>query len=432
MTITVPNAVVANDDASVTPQNMPVTTDVLANDTISLGGAPFNIGSLTVPEGSGPTHGTVDVEDGRSPTSPTPDTPAPTATPTGSATPPPPTRCAWSRRSTSPSVRTSWWPVPMRSSLPRPRRSRSRCWATTPARPVSRWTRPRSRSRRRPATAPRLIDPTTGAVTYTPAARFSGVDTFNYQVCDTSNPTPVCATHVGDDHRAEHGHRGRRRGGDAGEHRDQDLHPGQRHHHARWRAVGSGLGDDRRSAGQRQGHGEQGRHRALHTERRLHGQDSFDYRVCDTAVPVPNCADATVTITIQKTGLSIVREGIRQGHHHDGIVSVGDTIDYTFTVTNIGVGLVRRRGCVDPMIGSVSCPATELAAGKEMVCTSDAGHVITAADATSGRVTNSAVAVGAPSCPTPPAGLRRTALTAAASRPAARPWCRSSRTPAPS
>ena len=35
-----------------------------------------------------------------------------------------------------------------------------------------------------------------GTITYTPAAGFSGTDSYTYQVCDTSHPTPVCDTAV--------------------------------------------------------------------------------------------------------------------------------------------------------------------------------------------------------------------------------------------
>jgi len=41
------------------------------------------------------------------------------------------------------------------------------------------------------------VNPATGAVLYTPAHGFSGVDHFTYTVCDTSVPTPVCGTAVG-------------------------------------------------------------------------------------------------------------------------------------------------------------------------------------------------------------------------------------------
>jgi LPXTG-motif cell wall-anchored protein len=33
-----------------------------------------------------------------------------------------------------------------------------------------------------------------GTITYTPAAGFSGIDSYGYQICDTSTPTPVCDT----------------------------------------------------------------------------------------------------------------------------------------------------------------------------------------------------------------------------------------------
>ena len=35
-----------------------------------------------------------------------------------------------------------------------------------------------------------------GTITYTPAAGFSGTDSYTYEVCDTSHPTPVCDTAV--------------------------------------------------------------------------------------------------------------------------------------------------------------------------------------------------------------------------------------------
>ena len=37
------------------------------------------------------------------------------------------------------------------------------------------------------------VNATTGEVTFTPNAGFSGTTTYSYQVCDTSTPTPVCA-----------------------------------------------------------------------------------------------------------------------------------------------------------------------------------------------------------------------------------------------
>ena len=38
------------------------------------------------------------------------------------------------------------------------------------------------------------VNPTTGAITYTPNVHYVGMDTLTYQVCDNSAPTPLCAT----------------------------------------------------------------------------------------------------------------------------------------------------------------------------------------------------------------------------------------------
>ena len=96
VTVTVlPNEVTAEDDSSTTPQNTPVTTSVLGNDSST--GAPLDPGSVTVTVQ--PQHGTVVVNDD-------------------------------------------------------------------------------------------------GTITYTPNANYSGPDTYTYQVCDTSVPTPVCDTAV--------------------------------------------------------------------------------------------------------------------------------------------------------------------------------------------------------------------------------------------
>jgi hypothetical protein len=99
-TVTVPvtvgaNTVTANPDTATTQQGSPVTTHVLANDTVSSGGAALNPASVQVVTSA--AHGTTSV------------------------------------------------------------------------------------------------NPTTGAVTYTPTGSFSGTDSYQYTVCDLSSPTPICS-----------------------------------------------------------------------------------------------------------------------------------------------------------------------------------------------------------------------------------------------
>ena len=413
VTVTVPNDVVAHDDASVTPQNTPVTTDVLANDTISLGGAPFNVESLTVPEGSGPTHGHVAVVEGQIVYVPDTGYTGPdsyTYRVCDASSPDPVCVVANVSITVGPNVvvaNPDAVVTPPATAISIPVLGNDTTSTGQPLDPAS------VKITQVAGHGTTTVDPATGAVVYTPNAGFSGVDTFKYQVCDTSTPTPVCATTsvtvtvpntvtAVDDAVVTPENTAIKisvlandtitQGGAPLDPASVEVIVPPSHGTVEVNPDGT----------------------VLYTPSKGYtGQDTFDYSVCDTAVPTPNCADATVTITIQKTGLSIVKKAFVKDTNQDGIVGVGDTIDYTFTVTNIGEALVTGVGVVDPMIGAVTCPATELAAGKSMVCASDAGHVITAADVKSGQVTNSSVAVGAPNCPAAPSALRRTALAAA-------------------
>ncbi len=75
----------------------------------------------------------------------------------------------------------------------------------------------------------------------------------------------------------------------------------------------------------------------------------------------------------------------------------GDTIDYTFTVTNGGNVTLNPVTVDDPKTGPVSCPATALAPGEKMTCT--ATYALTRSDVDTGKVDNTATATG-----TPPSG----------------------------
>jgi uncharacterized repeat protein (TIGR01451 family) len=70
----------------------------------------------------------------------------------------------------------------------------------------------------------------------------------------------------------------------------------------------------------------------------------------------------------------------------------GDTIDYTFLVTN--TGNVTLTGIVvdDPKVGTVDCPVTTLAPTESTTCT--ATYTLTQADVDSGHVANTATATG--------------------------------------
>ena len=72
----------------------------------------------------------------------------------------------------------------------------------------------------------------------------------------------------------------------------------------------------------------------------------------------------------------------------------GDSVAYSFAVTNTGETTLSDLTVTDPMVGDVSCPATTLDPGEVMTCT--AGYVLTQADLDAGAVVNTATATGTP------------------------------------
>jgi uncharacterized repeat protein (TIGR01451 family) len=79
----------------------------------------------------------------------------------------------------------------------------------------------------------------------------------------------------------------------------------------------------------------------------------------------------------------------------------GDTIDYTFTVSNEGNVTLASVGVVDPKVGAVTCPVTSLDPGASTICA--ATYTLTQADINVGKVTNTATASGVP--PSGPAAV---------------------------
>ncbi|MCB0911419.1 MAG: hypothetical protein KDB60_07375, partial [Propionibacteriaceae bacterium] len=100
-------------------------------------------------------------------------------------------------------------------------------------------------------------------------------------------------------------------------------------------------------------------------------------------------------ISLAKSAGSIVDV---DGNGHD----VGDTVPYSFVVTNTGNVTLTSIAVNDPMVGTVSCPVTTLAPNASTTCT--ATYTLTQADVNTGRVDNSATVSG-----TPPIGAAVTA-----------------------
>lgn len=93
-------------------------------------------------------------------------------------------------------------------------------------------------------------------------------------------------------------------------------------------------------------------------------------------------------ITVKKTA------GTPVDANNNGRTDAGDTITYSFLVTNTGNNTLSNVTVNDPKVPSVSCPVTSLASGKSVTCTGT--HTITQAEVDAGTADNTATAVGTP------------------------------------
>jgi uncharacterized repeat protein (TIGR01451 family) len=111
----------------------------------------------------------------------------------------------------------------------------------------------------------------------------------------------------------------------------------------------------------------------------------------------------TVTNTAKTDTLAIVKHAAAPVDvNGNGVTDAGDTIQYTFTVTNTGQLPMSNIGVTDAKAGTVTCPNPALAPGASETCTADNPYSITAADVTAGAVDNSATAQGTPPGSTTP------------------------------
>ncbi|WP_158277224.1 Ig-like domain-containing protein [Serinibacter arcticus] len=404
VTVTVPSTVTAVDDVASVPQNGSVPIPVIGNDTVSLGGAPLDPTSVTIT--AEPANGTVTVD---------PVTGVVTYTPTpgfsgedvfsyqvcDTSTPEPVCDIATvtvtvgqNAVSANPDSATT----PPGTAVEIPVGDNDTSGTGTPLDPTS------VEIVTPPTKGTVTVDPETGVVTYTPTPGTSGTDTFTYTICDTSSPTPVCATGtvtvtvpnvvVANPNTAttvqDYGVTIPVIGNDTTSPDGAPLDPSSvvvtdGPANGTTTVNPDGSIDYTPNPG-------------------FTGTDTFTYQVCDTSTPEPVCASTTVTVTVAPTGIEVVKTAVPIDVDGDGILGIGDQIGYTFTVTNTGAVELLDVAVNDPMIGAVTCEATTLMAGESTTCTADVPHTITAADAEVGGVTNAASAVGTPQCTGPMEG----------------------------
>ncbi|MEY9850520.1 hypothetical protein ABH923_000198 [Leifsonia sp. EB41] len=112
---------------------------------------------------------------------------------------------------------------------------------------------------------------------------------------------------------------------------------------------------------------------------------------------IGDLVNCTITNTALAGNLLLQKEaGPVNDVNGNGVRDAGDTIPYSFAVTNTGQMTVENLVVNDPAVGAVTCPTTTLAPGASTRCTANSVYTITAADVASGAFTNTATAQGNP------------------------------------
>ncbi|MFZ0667615.1 MAG: hypothetical protein WAM97_17835 [Acidimicrobiales bacterium] len=98
-----------------------------------------------------------------------------------------------------------------------------------------------------------------------------------------------------------------------------------------------------------------------------------------------NSSSVTVPASNATSTLSLTKSSSTANYSN-----AGDTVDYSYLLTNTGTTTLSGAAVSDDLVSSVSCPGGSLAPGGTETCTGS--YTVTAADVTNGSVTNTATA----------------------------------------
>lgn len=115
---------------------------------------------------------------------------------------------------------------------------------------------------------------------------------------------------------------------------------------------------------------------------------------------IPPTDTLTTPTPAAAAGLALVKSGHLNDANGNGLADPGETIDFSFELTNTGNTTLAAAGVSDPKAGAVTCPSGTLAPGASETCTADAAYTVTEADIVAGNVVNTATGAA-----TPPAGV---------------------------
>lgn len=100
---------------------------------------------------------------------------------------------------------------------------------------------------------------------------------------------------------------------------------------------------------------------------------------------------ATSSVDVNVRALQLTKSATTVDVNRNGVLDAGDTINYSFAVTNTGSTALTSLAVNDPKAGAVTCPVSSLAPGASTTCTA-AGYTVTLADVNGGTITNTATA----------------------------------------
>jgi len=121
---------------------------------------------------------------------------------------------------------------------------------------------------------------------------------------------------------------------------------------------------------------------------------STDPTPCTTCPTDPDCLTCTITTLTQTPKMTITKDGSYVDNNGNGVTDLGDTIVYTFVVTNTGNVALSNVTVTDTNATVSGGPVATLAVGASDATTFSASHTITQADINAGIVYNLATVTG--------------------------------------
>ncbi|MBP4138553.1 Ig-like domain-containing protein [Flavobacterium geliluteum] len=133
------------------------------------------------------------------------------------------------------------------------------------------------------------------------------------------------------------------------------------------------------------------------------GSHILTYQICEVANP-NNCSTATVTIFVEVPAIAIVKTVVLNDNNGNGYAEAGETLTYSFSITNNGNVALQNIVVTDPLPGIVmSGGPINLAVGQTDNTSITGIYTLSQADVNSGSISNQATVSG-----TTPSGINVT------------------------